>query len=490
MSTAETEAPSKLDLQVKIDSPTPCERHVVVTIPRAEIDRYFRKSYDEIAPKADLPGFRPGKVPRKLLESRFKKTVADQVKSGLVMDSLQQITDGGEFSAIAEPDMDFGAVKLPDTGDFTFEFKIEVRPEFTTPDWNGLALTRLGYPVTDADVERQLQRTLERVTPGEPCDGEAQLGDRLLVNAQFEIDGKQISEFEEELITLRPKLSLADSIIENFGDAFVGKKEGDTVEVQFKILETSYNEAFRGKEVNGFFEILEIRRVNVEALGATQLDNLGFDKVEELKDFVRNELTRQAEYHQNQELREQIVAKLTEGASWDLPPRTVRRQSDRELQRRVLDLRRNGFSDDQIRSVVNSMRRNIDELTKASLREHFLLEKIAEDLKIEPTEPEYDEEIKLIAEQGDLSARQVRAKLERTGQMDALRNQILERTVISKIVEVATVTTKEGGSILKADPEEFSVEFMVAPVASSLPEAQYDEQPEDGASDKGTVKPT
>jgi hypothetical protein len=74
--------------------------------------------------------------------------------------------------------------------------------------------------------------------------------------------------------------------------------------------------------------------------------------------------------------------------------------------------------------------------------------------------------------------------------MDALRNQILERTVIQKIVEVANVASKDGGSILKADPEEFSVEFMVAPVATELPEALYDEQPEDGAPDKGMVKPS
>jgi trigger factor len=490
MSTADTEAPSKLDLQVKIDKPSACERHVVVTVPRAEIDRYFRKSYDEIAPKADLPGFRPGKVPRKLLESRFKKTVADQVKSGLVMDCLQQITDGGEFSAIAEPDMDYGAVKLPDVGDFTFEFKIEVRPEFSTPDWKGLSLTKSEFPVSDDDVDRQLQRTLERVTPGEACDGESHLGDRVLVNAHFTVDGKGISFLEEELITLRPKLSLADCVIENFGEQMVGKKEGDSVEFDFRILETSLNDSYRGKDARATFDILEIRRVNVDALGATQLDNLGFDSVEELRDFVRNELQRQAEYYQNQELREQIVSKLTEGANWDLPPRTVRRQSDRELQRRVLELRRNGFSDDQIRNVVNSMRRNIDELTKGSLREHFLLEKIAEELKIEPTEEEYEEEIKLIAEQSDLSPRQVRAKLDRTGQMDALRNQILERTVIRKVVDSASVSSKDGGSILKADPEEFSVEFMVAPVSSALPEALYDEQPEDGASDKGMVKPT
>ncbi|MEQ1826044.1 MAG: trigger factor family protein, partial [Pirellula sp.] len=110
MATAETKAPdSKLELGVKIDKPSTCQRHVVVTIPRSEIERYFKNAFNEIAPKADLPGFRAGKIPRKLLENRFKKTVADQVKSSLVMDSLQQITDGGEFSAISEPDLDYGA---------------------------------------------------------------------------------------------------------------------------------------------------------------------------------------------------------------------------------------------------------------------------------------------------------------------------------------------------------------------------------------------
>jgi trigger factor len=131
-----------LDFKVKIDQTAACQRHIVVTVPRAEIDRYFREAYSEIAPRADLPGFRQGKIPRKLLESRFKKTVADQVKSSLVMDSLQQITEGGDISAIAEPDMDYGAVKLPDSGDFTFEFKIEVRPEFQSPKWEGVHLDR------------------------------------------------------------------------------------------------------------------------------------------------------------------------------------------------------------------------------------------------------------------------------------------------------------------------------------------------------------
>ena len=490
MATVETKAPdSKLELAVKIDKPSTCQRHVVVTIPRSELERYFRKAFDEIAPKADLPGFRAGKIPRKLLENRFKKTVADQVKSSLVMDSLQQITEGGEFSAISEPDMDFGAVKLPDAGDFTFEFKIEVRPEFDTPNWEGLELDKTVYTLTDAEVDTQLARTLERVTPGEAWDGEASMGDRILLNATFTSNGRAVSTFEEQLVTLRKRLSLADCVIENFGELIAGSKEGDKLTTTVKVMDTSMNETFRGVDVDVEFEIVEIRRVNVEGLNATVLESVGFDSAEELKTFVRAELEKQAEYYQNQLLREQITKKLTADANWELPPALVRRQTERELQRRVLELRRNGFTDDQIRSVINGMRRNAEDQTQGALREHFVLEKIAESLSIEPSEKEYDEEIEQIADQSDLSARQVRAKLERSGQMDALRNQILERTVISRIVEAGKVKEIPGDSILKAEPDEFAVEFMVAPVSQMLPEAKYDELAEDGSVEK-SVKPT
>lgn len=73
--------------------------------------------------------------------------------------------------------------------------------------------------------------------------------------------------------------------------------------------------------------------------------------------------------------------------------------------------------------------------------------------------------------------------------MDALRNQILERRVIETIVGEAKLSSTDGGSILKAEPDEFAVEFLVAPVTQSLPEAKYDEKPEDGVESK-SVKPT
>ena len=84
------EAPS-LDLLVNITSPSACERHVTVTVSRADIDRYFDDAFSELVPNASVPGFRVGRAPRKIVEGRFKKEVSDQVKGTLLMDCLEKI---------------------------------------------------------------------------------------------------------------------------------------------------------------------------------------------------------------------------------------------------------------------------------------------------------------------------------------------------------------------------------------------------------------
>ena len=135
--TADEAEPQKLNLSIKVDSPSACQRHVTVTIPREDIERYFDKAFSELMGTAAVPGFRAGRAPRKLVEARFRKDVGDQVKGSLLMDSMTQVTEDEKFSAISEPDFDPLAVEVPDEGPMTFEFDLEVRPEFDLPEWKG-----------------------------------------------------------------------------------------------------------------------------------------------------------------------------------------------------------------------------------------------------------------------------------------------------------------------------------------------------------------
>ncbi|WP_417734152.1 trigger factor [Rosistilla oblonga] len=489
-SSSENTEATKLTLTVEVDAPQTCLRHVVVTVSRGDVERYLKNAYDELAPEASVPGFRAGRAPRKLVEKQFKERVADQVKGQLLMDSLGQVTEEQAFSAISEPDFDFESVELPESGDFRFEFKVEVRPEFDTPQWKGLSLTEPDEQVDDEAIDVSVARVMSRYSKYEAVDDAAKMGDRLLVTATFRNEGEVLSEMEEERVELVSGLSFPDGRCEEFGKLMEGVREGETRTGKVTVSQEAHPE-LGGKEIEAEFNVIEVSRNEVAELTPAVLEELGdFETEEELRKFIAESLQRQIDYRRQRSLRSQITKTLTEDANWELPPDLVRRQTRRELERQILEMRRSGFQEEDIRNMVNMARQNAQAQTEAALREHFILEKIADDQDIDAAPSDYDDEIALIAEQSDQPERRVRARLEKSGQMDALRNQIVERKVIEMITADATVTKekaekKEDGS---GNDRDFAVDHSLVRAKEELPEAKYDDSNKGEASETPTNK--
>src|SRR6476646_6997673 len=130
--TATTEEPVKLKQTVEIKDVGPCKKHVKVTVEREQIDERFDEKFTEIV-QSDQPqvrGFRPGKAPRKLIEKQYKGAVSEEVKTQVLMASLEQLADEQLIAPLSPPDLDPNAIKIPDEGAFVYEFEIEGRPEF------------------------------------------------------------------------------------------------------------------------------------------------------------------------------------------------------------------------------------------------------------------------------------------------------------------------------------------------------------------------
>ena len=473
-----------IQLEVQVESPQACLREVIVTIPQAEVQRYLKEAYDELVPEAQVPGFRSGRAPRKLVEKQFKDRVTDQVKGSLLMDSLGQVTDSQDFSAIGEPDFDYNSITIPESGDFKYQFQIEVRPNFDTPTWKGVELTKPVEEITDEDVQEALDRVLAKYASLEATDEPAALGDKLLLTAKFEHGDKVLSEMEEEKVTLESRLSFSDGVCEGFGDLMVGAKEGDTKIGKVTVADGVDEEEMRGTEIDVTFHVVEVMKRENPELTPAFLEELGdFESEEELRDFVRDSLTRQADYRTQQELRKAVVSLLADSASFELPESLVKRQTMRELERKVLELRRSGFDEDSIRGFVNASKQNAQATTEAALREHFILEQIAEEESVDADDADYDAEIALIAQQSDTPERRVRARLEKQGQMDALRNQIVERKVIEMIVEAAKVTEEPVDKNSGDDAGEFAVYHSVLNTkdTDAIPEAKYEDNTPAGA---------
>ncbi|MBN2024840.1 MAG: trigger factor [Pirellulales bacterium] len=437
----EGDAPEKMTLSTEVEKRGACERHVTVTVPREDIERYYDNEFSELTKTASVPGFRTGHAPRRLIEARFRKDVAERVKTNVLMDAISQVNEDEDLSPIGEPDLDMDAVKLPDAGEMTFEFDIEVRPEFDLPQWKGLSINKPVREITEADVDRRMESLLARYGRLVPTDAPAEMGDYVSANLTFKDGETVLSHAEEEVIRIRPVLSFRDGKIADFGKQMVGVASGETREGKATLTDDAPNVALRGKEVTAVFDVLEVKRLEMPELTPEFLDQMGgFESVEELRDAVRVNLQRQLEYEQHQRAREQITAALTVAADWELPEGLLKRQSHRELQRAVLELQRSGFSEEQIRAHENMLRQNSRASTARALKEHFILERIAEAEQIEVDAADFDREIALIAEQTDESVRRVRARIEKGGMMDALSNQIVERKVIERILAEAVFT--------------------------------------------------
>jgi trigger factor len=419
---------------VQIASPSACERHVTVTVSREDVDRYLDEAYSDLMATAAVPGFRVGRAPRKLVENRYKDEIGEKIKGSLLMDSLSQISEEQSFTAISEPELNLDAIEVPEDGPMVFEFDIEVRPEFDLPKWRGLKIERPIREFTDADVDAQLEQMLARYGQLVPHDGPAAAGDYVTVNIRTSEDGRQVAYEEERSLRVRPQLSFLDGRIDDFGKLMEGAKAGDKRTASISLTQDAPNEALRGKTLSVEFEVLDVKKLKLPELTADFLQEMGgFESEEKLREAIRANLQRQLEYEQQRKARQQITAELTKKADWDLPPGLLKRQSVRELERAVMELRRAGFSEMEIRARQNELRQNRAASTAKALKEHFILERIAEDEKIASEEGDFEQEIFLIALQSGESPRRVRAQIEKRGLMDVLQNQIVERKVLERV---------------------------------------------------------
>ncbi|QDV72923.1 trigger factor [Botrimarina mediterranea] len=471
---AEGEEPQKLSLDVNIAKPSACERRITVTVSREDIDRYMDNAFSELMPSASVPGFRVGRAPRKIVVQKFKDQIADQVKGSLLMDSLGQVAEDEKFAAISEPDLDLEAVEIPDEGPLTFEFSIEVRPEFDLPKWKGLKLKQPVHKFGPEDIDSQIEQMLAKYGQLVPKDGAAEEGDYLVITLRGLADGKEISKDEERVVRLRKTLSFVDGRVEDFLALAKGAKEGDKLTAEVKLSGSAPNEELRGKPVTLEIEVLEVKQLRLPELDEDFLAEIGGFKTEgDFRDAVQKDLERQLEYEQQKAARAQISEMLTESADWDLPPGLLKRQSVRELERAVMELRRSGFSEGEIRARENELRQNSTAGTAAALKEHFILERIAEEENLDVDQGDFDREIFLISMQSGESPRRVRAQLEKRGLMDVLRNQIIERKVMELVKSEAKFEDQE---FTPSKPTVEGVSFAVGGSDGDIPAVVEDEE--------------
>jgi trigger factor len=469
--------PVKLRQTVDIKDSGPCRKHIRVAVSRADIDARKDEKFKELAKGTSfIPGFRPGKAPRKLIERQYAKDVNEQVKNEILLASLEQLAEDNDVAPLSPPDIDPSNIEVPKDGDLVYEFDVEVRPQFDLPQYKGLKLRRPVHTFTEDEKvaeERRILMPHSQLVPKE--DGTVDVGDVFIADLVVKDGDHELSNLKEAQFRVEKQLAFKDGVAEKFGEQVKGAKAGDVRTVDIT-LSRSLAEGLAGKTVKGAFTVKDVKTLRAPELTHEFLHRFGVHTPEQFHELVGVVLERRLEYQQRQAIRSQILEQIAAASSWELPNDLLMRQAKKAMARRVMEMRADGISEDEINARVRILQQDVLQSTALALKEHFVLQKIAEVEKIEVTDDDLNDEIERLAEQSEESPRKLRARMEKEDLLDALAAEMIERKALDMILNSAEYEDVPLGQSERA-PEVATVEVQATPGELPDPTAAPPETP-------------
>lgn len=430
---------------VAIEEAGPCKKKVIVEIPEDAIKTATDKQYDSLRRDAIVPGFRKGRAPRGLLEKRFGKEVSEQVRLKLLADASDSAIKDNKLDVLRDPHIDFEKIELPAAGPLKFDFEVEVRPEFDLPKLDGIPLEKKKLEVTEEQIKGELEK-LQRWsgvwTPRE--DGKVELDDQIIADVALKVaDAGEEQKLDNIEIMVRQYGFVGAIAVEKLDELLVGAKTGDTRQISVEVPKTYFKEEYRGKKVDIRITVKEIKSLKPAALDEIFFKRFGVEDKSQLQEKIRDMLQSQMESQVRAELAEQIYKYLLDNTNFDLPLDVVAEHSVTLLQRQYSNLLMRGLSREQVDEQMEQLRASSEQQAKEQLKTLFIMDKIADQLKIDVSEEEVNGQIAQLAIQRGLRPERMKETMIRDGSLAQFRLLVRENKCIAKLLESANVIEVE-----------------------------------------------
>jgi trigger factor len=314
---AEGEGEPEVDFGVQVEDVGTLKKKVTITVPAERIDAKREEMFGELSTTAQVPGFRIGRAPRRLVVKRFGKEVDRDVRNAMIGESLGKALEKSQLKVIGEPDIDLEAIELPASGDMSYELEVEVAPEFDLPELEGIEVIRPTVEVTDERIDEAIDRMRLREVKYEVADEPAAEQDIVTGRAKVSVEGAEESETE---VTLRVAPGQIEGLpLVDLGKELTGKEAGQAVPMTVKVPEVHPNEAWQGKEARIELTVGEVRKRRLPEVNDAYAERMGYESVGELREALAKGMKAQVDREAARALREQIN-EYTRSSSCRRPP--------------------------------------------------------------------------------------------------------------------------------------------------------------------------
>jgi trigger factor len=395
-----------------------CKRSVEIEIPLEEVEKTKERVTNSLRQRVRLPGFRPGKAPLSMIQSRFESDIRNEVLEMLLPQAFREKVDKDGLKVVGQPNI--SDLKFEAGQPIHFKAEFEIAPEFEVAEYRGLEAKYEEPQVSDEEIEKRLETMRE---------GKAEY-----VN----LDPRPIEANDYVLVHLKTLEGLAEAIDQDvqiqvsgeetlpaFNDALIGMSPDETKAVDITYPADYGQENLAGKTVK--FEITPktLRKKELPALDDEFARDLGdFKTLDELKDAVRKSIFGEKQYRAQQVAKEEIIDKLVDGNQFPVPEAYVERQIENQVRMQLNDLAGRGIDPNTIKLDWTKVKETQAEKAARNVRASLLLEKIAETENIHATKEEVDAEVQRIARRDREAIPVTRAKLEKDGALARISGSI------------------------------------------------------------------
>lgn len=429
---------SDISAAVKIEDLSTVKKKLSFDIPWAEVKEELDSAYRKIGKKAKIKGFRPGHIPRAILETYYKEEAEGETISNMVSHYYWETIQEKSIPAVMQPQIEQNGIESEKN--FTFTATIEVEPSVEPKDYVGLELEKEEATVTDEDLDARLQEirhlfaTMEEIVE----DRGILEGDFVTLDFTGTLNGEALKELKSDnyLLEIGSK-----TFIPGFEDQLIGMKKGDTKPVAVRFPEDYQAENLAGKDVEFTVDIKGIRVKKLPEIDEQFVKNFErFDSLEALKAEVRKDLEEEKKRRIAAAFEKQISDKLLEKNEFEVPESFVERQIYYMLSDTQRQMIARGMDKKKAADFSYRMRDRFREDAVKIVKTVLLIKAIANKEALTVDENDVDWEIRNIAAQRAQDYDTLKKSLEKDDMIDNIRSEILSRKTYEFLEGKARIT--------------------------------------------------
>jgi trigger factor len=385
-------------MKVQVEELSPIEKKLSIEVENARVAEELTRAYAALGKQVKLPGFRQGKVPRRILEQRFREQVEDEVIQRVVQSAWLEAAREHKVEAVAPPQVTNNSGLKADAP-FTFEARVEVKPKVEARDYQGLPLTRSDTKVEDKEVEDRLTQMREGLSKLELVEGRdvAQMGDFATVDYQATVDGKEFPGSKADAVTVE---LAPGELVESNVAALEGTKVGDIKEIDYAFPADYRVEDVKGKTARFKFTLKELKKKVVPELNDDFAKQTGeAQSLEELRAKIRTDLEQGKRNKALNEERDAILKALIERNAFEVPRSMVERAIDNMLENQLRAMARMGMDPRRLNLDFSRLREELREKATQEVKGALLIEAIAQKENLQASDADVEKKIEELAQE-------------------------------------------------------------------------------------------